>query len=343
VGNAGPSISFESIPWLILSTHESSEIRMATVSALRKFAHHRDVPKLLQKILLKERSDYVRSVARDMNDRLPVKLPELQDSNFPFNKSWDESFTLGGKEVSIAFEGVLFAGTNFDCNQEYFNYEALAKADSNLAFFEWNKEAFLAEIIYGKYNGQIVGNEIYLRVWDDVIYSQKIPEIDCSEHVYPFYHTQKGISVSYTLWVSIIPVIFTAGATAVVDLDWGWQICDDKLSAMIELIPDLTVILDGDAEVYLLIVKAGMELSGSFNAEVRPQGYVAGSNCSVGFDVRFESNPTQIDLQSYYQFDKCEFWIFDCKWGDKHTETWFSWNSQGENRVVFDEEWKIAP
>jgi hypothetical protein len=54
----------------------------------------------------------------------------------------------------------------------------------------------LAEILYGKENGQLIGNEIYLRVWDDVIYNSQIPVVDCAEHTYPLFHTEQGISVS---------------------------------------------------------------------------------------------------------------------------------------------------
>jgi len=212
-----------------------------------------------------------------------------------------------------------------------------------LYFFEFNKQAFLAELLYGKANGQIIGNTMYLRVWDDVIYNKKLPTVDCSEHVYPIYHAEPGISVSYTLWVSVIPVTFKASATAVINLDWGWQVCDSKLSAMVELIPEITIVLDGNAEVFLLIAKAGVELSGSFNAQVKPQGYLSGSNCTVGFDVILKTLPVKIDLDSYYQFHSCKFWIFDCHWGDKHTQTWAQWASPSRNDVILNKSWKIKP
>jgi len=140
----------------------------------------------------------------------------------------------------------------------------------------------------------------------------------------------------------VIPVIFSAGASVVLDLDWGWQICDSKLSALVELIPELTIVLDGDAEVYLLIVKAGIELTGSINGELKPQGYIAGTNCSVGFDVVLQTNPALIDLDSYYQFHECKYWIFDCHWDNPHTHTWLSWSSSSENEVIFNQSWKIA-
>jgi hypothetical protein len=50
-------------------------------------------------------------------------------SDFPFNKSYGGDVKLGGSVINAVFEGKLFAGTNFDCNQQYFNYEALAEAE----------------------------------------------------------------------------------------------------------------------------------------------------------------------------------------------------------------------
>jgi len=271
------------------------------------------------------------------------KVEVVYDSSFPYNVTYSKDISLGGKTVGADFSVDLFAGTNFDCNQQHFNYEGLAKASTNLEFLGWQKEAFLAEAIYGKANGQVIGDEILVKVWDDVIYQKKIPTLDCREHVLPIAHTQKGLSVSYTVWISIIPVTFRAGATLGLELDWGWQVCDSDLSALVELIPKATFTVTGDAEINLLIIRAGLELSGSLNGQLRPQGYIHGSNCSLGLDLKEIVNPFGIDFGSYYAWKHCKFLIFDCSWGDHHKQTWFHWQSSPVNRVIYEEDWKIQP
>jgi len=180
-------------------------------------------------------------------------------------------------------------------------------------------------------------------VWDDVVYHKAIPSLDCKEHTYPIGHVQKGLSVSYTVWVSIIPITFTAGGTLELELDWGWKICDSDLSALLELIPGATLNVYGDAEINLLIIKAGLQLAGSFNTQLRPQGYIAGTNCSIGIDMRQVTKPMNIGLESYYAWRHCTLWIFDCKWGQHHQHTWYQWSHAPVDKVLYDKHWTIKP
>jgi hypothetical protein len=69
-----------------------------------------------------------------------------------------------------------------------------------------------------------------------------------------------------SIWIDQFPYLL--------DIQWAWQICDSQLSAMVELIPTGTLEIDGMAEVDLLIIEAGVELSGSFNAALIPQGSI---------------------------------------------------------------------
>lgn len=135
--------------------------------------------------------------------------------------------------------------------------------------------------------------------------------LDCKEHTYPIASTTKGLDVSYTLWVSVIPgtfslvypshtsVTFKAGGKLTLTLNWGWQICDSDLSAMVELIPTATLTIYGQAEINLLIIKAGVELSGSFNTALIPQGYIHGSQCKIGLDLKQKTDPMTIDFTRY--------------------------------------------
>jgi len=340
VGNAGPAISFHSVPWERLLAHSDIIVKVAAIGALRKFKCEADVSNMLVSMIRTERDP---SVQIAIKRALHMEV-SLLGSDYPYNRSWSEDFTLGGTQVNAQFDGLLFAGTNFNCNQQYFNYKVEALADATLTFFDWHKEALDAEILYGKKNGNLVGNEIYLRVWDDVIYNEAIPTVDCNEHTYPLYHTQQGVSISYTLWVSVIPVILSASASVTLDLSWGWQIGDSKLSALVELIPATTITLEAEAQTYLLIVKAGIDLDGSFEFDLRPQGYIDGSMCTVGFDVRLDTSPSNaIALQSWYQWHECKYWIFDCHWDNPNTQTWYSWSYPSTNEVIYNKDWKITP
>ena len=148
---------------------------------------------------------------------------------FPFNKSVDDSKKLGGSVASITFGANLFAGTNFDCNQPTFNYEACADATADGSLFGVAFQALNAKAIYGKANGVVIGDSMFLEIFGKTIYSHTFPVLDCNVHTYPIAHASPGFSVSYTVWVSIIPITFSAGADLGLNLQWGWEICDSPL------------------------------------------------------------------------------------------------------------------
>jgi len=336
---------------------DSVTLKVKFLKALRKFSHKRVLPFLVQEEKLQKDKEVVGMIHK-MIGRIMKQLPPneglhnkklcpytkytLQDSNFPYNKSYDKTWTFGGKSINAQFELDLFLGTNFDCNQQYFNYEGLAEADATINFYSESKSAFEAEAVYGKANGQIVGNELYLRVWDDVIYQQQLPVVDCNAHTYPILQKSTGFDLSYTVWVSVIPVTFSAGVDLSLDLSWGWQICDSSLYAMVELIPDGALVISGNAEIDLLIIKAGVTLSAQFEATPSPQGYIQGSECEVGVDVDLTIAPMEAEFLGYYAWDHCKYWIFDCHWGEHNQQVFWSWNHPGSNEVIFNKAWKIA-
>jgi hypothetical protein len=119
-------------------------------------------------------------------------MAEVENSAFPFNKSYNEDYSLGGKAAGVYFHAELFAGTNFDCNQTYFNYEGLALVNASFSFLGFYSPAFIAEAVYGREDGSPLANELYLQVFQDVVYDQPIPSLDCSVHTYPIANTAPG-------------------------------------------------------------------------------------------------------------------------------------------------------
>jgi len=273
-------------------------------------------------------------------------LPTLfeQDPSFPYSKSFDKAIEVGGSMLNAQFGLDLFIGTNFDCNHKTFNYAAWAIANATVNFLGDSKDAFLGKAIYGKENGQNLANQLYLRVWDDVIYNSPIPTLDCNQHTYPIGSYQSpGLDVTYTIWVSIIPVTFTAGVDAEMSLEWAWQICDTDLSATVELIPDGKLVATAGALSDLLVIEGGININADFELIPEPQAFIHGSLCEVGFDVEVSYDPMEASVDVWWRENVCEWWIFDCHWGPYHTDNLWSWNAAERHVVLLKETWKIAP
>jgi len=166
--------------------------------------------------------------------------------------------------------------------------------------------------------------------------------VDCSEHTFNLFHASPAVSASYVVWISVIPVVFSASAGVTLNVDWGWQICDTQLSALIELIPGATFQAQGNVDLDLLIIKAGIELAAQVNTQIHPQAYVHGSQCEVGFDVLRTNSPMDAFFQSYFQMEDCFLWIFNCKWKNKDTQTWWQWALPSSSEVLYNQAWKIA-
>jgi len=263
-------------------------------------------------------------------------------SPFPFNRSISEDLKFGGSVASVTFDSELFAGTNFDCNESYFNYEAFACSQVDVSLFGISAQAVEAKAIYGRENGVVVGDDMFLDIFGHTIYSENFPVIDCNMHTYPIAHAAPGFSVSYTLWVSIIPVTFSAATDLALDLQWGWEICDSQLLLEVELIPSAVLSICGNAEINLLLLRCGLQLQADFNSDLIPQAKIEGSECSLEFDVDWVSNPMDANFNGYYQWKSCKFLIFDCHWGTHNENVFWSWNEPAHNQIVFEDTWKIA-
>jgi len=297
---------------------------------------------LRRKIFEGENKALVNIFERNILKKSNTFQAKIRDSPMPYNQSYNTNWDMGGEVFDLDVTGQLFAGTNFDCNETTFNYEALAEAKGTITLFGDSHDVFLAEAVYGKVNGAPEADELLLTVWDDVIYQEPIPQVDCALHTYTIFHEAPGFDVSYTLWISIVPISFTASASVDVNLEWGWQICDSSLLAMIELIPTAAPQMFGQAEIDLYIIKAGIELTGSASISVVPQGYIHGSECTIGFDVQQINPPCDVELFSYYAWQSCTLFFFDCHWGQQDQQVWYNYNYPAQDIVLFEQDWKIA-
>jgi hypothetical protein len=263
-------------------------------------------------------------------------------SPFPFNKTYGGSFKVGGAIAGVDFAANLFVGTNLNCNNAQFNYEGSAEVSAEATLFGYGQPAFDAQIVYGQENGSPLADALTVSIWGNQVYNQPIPVIDCQSGNYPLYHTAPGFSIEHTLWVSIIPVVFSASANLDLTLDWGWNVCASQLSASIDLNGDGAIELSGSSYTDLILLRAGFEISGSLNADLTPTAYVQGTACEVGFEVDETNQPMTAAVTSYYQWKKCKFLFFDCKWGDYNQQNWWSWSLPAQETVLYKQTYTIA-
>jgi hypothetical protein len=294
----------------------------------------------LQRIAASDKCAVAQGSARSILSNSPA--PKISGSDFPFNKSYGGSFDLGGKVAGIDFAGDLFVGTNLNCNNAQFNYEGSAEASATAVLFGQSQQAFDAQIIYGQENGSPLADAITLSVWGNQVYNQPIPTVPCEDGSYPLAHAAPGFSVEHTLWVSIIPIVFQASANLVLNLEWAWDVCPTQLSASISVTGDGQIELSGSSYTDLLLLRAGFELDGSFNAEITPEVYVQGTACTVGFEVDESNTPMNANVTSYYQWRHCKFLFFDCQWGDYNQQTWWSWNLPSKQTTLYKYTYQIA-
>jgi hypothetical protein len=281
-------------------------------------------------------------VAEMINNRLGPISALAAAGDLPYNKTFGFDFTLGGKIIGADFGGSVFGGSNFNCKNPTFNYEAYAQSNATLWLFGHEQQAFLAEAVYGKINGAPEADAITLSVWGKTVFSQNIPAVDCSTHTYPIAHAAPGVSVSHTIWVSVIPVTFQASADIDLNLSWSWQVCDSTLSATVSLLPAATLVVSGSATIDLLIAKAAASIDASFNQQLTPSASVEGSLCDLDFNVQLSNAPMTASFDVLYQFKKCKLWIFDCVWENPHTKTIWSWSGPSSSKSIFNKAFPIS-
>jgi hypothetical protein len=117
----------------------------------------------------------------------------------------------------------MFIGTNFDCHQPTFNYEAEAHVESWIDVFGTTKQAFYAQFIYGADEGSQLPDQAVVNVWGKQIYQKDLKAVDCSPHTVPVAHSDPGLDKKFTIWASFIPV--TLHITTNLDLDLSCVPC----------------------------------------------------------------------------------------------------------------------
>lgn len=326
--------------------HLNPSIRAQSVFALRKLDFSRnneEVIDILKQALVDEDKS-VRSAAETVSSRLGFGTlsTKLSSSLFPFNVSWSEGFEVGGTLCGLDGGIELFAGTNFDCTQPSFNYEVLGRAKSDVWLFDSRHSLLLAEAVYGKANMAPLADHVLLTVWDEVIYDKKLGAYDCKDHVKDVLHTAPGVKKTWTFFISVIPLQVSVGASLNLDIKWGWGVCDGDLSAHVYLLPTAVVSVYGSSEINLLLIAAGVKVSGSLNSQLVPDAYVKGSLCKVGLQATYKQKSMSVDVDAYYKVHKCFLWFFNCKLKESKSYNVWHWGLAPSEKVVYKKDWDIV-
>lgn len=317
---------------------QNCEVVMRATLAAAHFQPSDAINFALTRIAQQQQCAYAQGSAQSILAARPnafTQYTNVKASDFPFNKSITENVTLGGKVAAVQFAADLFVGTNLNCNTPQFNYEGSAEGSATAVLFGYSQQAFDAKIIYGQENGSPLADTITLSVWGNVVYNQAIPVVACQAGNYPLGHTAPGFSVEHTLWVSIIPITFSASADLELAASWAWNVCPTQLEAEIEVTGQASIALSGSTFTDLLLLRAGFDLEGAFETAIIPQAYIHGTACQVGFEIDANNQPLNAEITSYYQWKKCKFLFFDCKWGNHNTQTWWSWSEPAKDLVLY--------
>jgi len=269
------------------------------------------------------------------------KSMPLRASDFPYNKSFSGDVALGGSVAGIDLTADLFLGTNLDCQSTPFNFEVSAESTATASLFGQQQQVFDAQIIYGQDNNSPLADTLFLSVWGNTVYNQAIPTLDCESGSYPLAQIAPGFNVEHTLWVSIIPVVFSAGANLELTLTWGWNVCPTGLSASIDVDGVGSVELAGSSFTDLILLRAGFQLNATFNAGLIPQAFVQGTACQAGLEVDENNEPMAASITSYFEWRHCKLIFFDCKWGDYNQQTWWDWSAPEKDTVLFQQIFQI--
>jgi len=289
-----------------------------------------------------------RVVAAALRCHAPAKLPSAPAQaragpSLPFNRSGSASATLGGKAIGVTFDASFLVGTNLNCKNPAFAYEATADVQANLWLFGETTQAFDANFVYGQDGGQPLGDALTLSAFGKVVWQEKLPALQyCKQETLPIGAVQRGLSASHTVWVSIVPVTFTAAADVDLSLSWFWNICSNDLSASIGITPASQFSFTGGAEVDLLVLRAGIVLDASFSSSLVPSANVQGTQCDADVQLQFDSTSDSGYLQGYYAWRHCKYWIFDCTWGTHHQTNFWQHTGTPGQKTLFEKEWNIA-
>jgi hypothetical protein len=276
------------------------------------------------------------------SDSSIISLPGANDPTYPHSKSKDWSVKLGSHEFYLFAEAGYFAGTNFDCKHEDLNWKLAANARAGARLFHHEEDAFNAEAVYAVIAGGTVENRLRVKLWHYTLLDQKIlPDIPACppEVVKTLWSIKPGFSVQHTVVVGVVPVTFSAGISAQIDLKWGYFLCPQNMQARVDLRPSITISASAGITVHAPPFRAGISLSGSMNQEIRPTAAVNGNLCQFGVNIHRIQEPKRCSFDGWWQHWECTVHKFKphCGWSGKHDHPFWKWEGRAEDHPIWGE------
>lgn len=266
---------------------------------------------------------------------------------FDKQKSGSWSKSVGPKDLHVDLAASYFAGTDFTAcgggSGTDLNVKVGATASATASIFGHSKSVIDLNAWYVIMAGQTVQNSYSLSVFGHTVTNGKVFPYEgkaCPPHVSKnIWSASPGFSVTYTMVVVAVPVQFSAGITAQLNLAYGYDICPQDLKASVDLEPGVTVVASATAQVSLVLAHAGITLAGSINQQVRPTAFInMNGNCQLGAKVDLVAAPTTLRFYGFYGYRSCSFhhWRLRCGWHDSSHDFW-SWQNSGSSSTVWSD------
>lgn len=287
------------------------------------------------------------SIKANFEDIIEDKNIIVNSDSFDKQKSGSWSKTVGPKDLHVDLAASYFAGTDFTAcgggSATDLNVKVGATASATASIFGHSKSVIDLNAWYVILAGQTVQNSYSLAVFGHTVTTGKVFQYEgqaCPPHVTKnIWTASPGFSVTYTMVVVAVPVQFTAGVTAQLNLAYGYDICPQDLKASIDLEPGVTVVASATAQVSLVLAHAGITLAGSINQQVRPTAFLnMNGNCKLGAKVDLVSSPTTLRFYGFYGYRSCRMhhWHLSCGWHDQSHDFW-SWQGTGGSSTVWSD------
>jgi hypothetical protein len=238
-------------------------------------------------------------------------------------RGFDNSWTVGNNNAGIRFSLSGTAGIKKGCKAEHRSYMAGAYAKADILVVGQSISAVDAFVEYGLVNGSPLKNAISLKLFGKSIYTQNIPNLDCTDKTIQLKKWDKSFSFGFTIVVYIVPITFSVGLDLNFDSYLQYTICPAGLKASLIYVPSLKVTLKGGASASIAVARAGIEIRGAIRDWLNPTIYVDGNTCQVGFTLYNNVDPIEVGLYAYYQLRTVKFkkLIPRIEWGKQHSLT----------------------
>lgn len=362
VANAGPHV-MKSVQLLapFLSNDNSLRIQSAALRAVQKFPLSVSAP-LLKSMSIKKRFASLQSAYKNNVKAAEKSQTELEfesefdevftgeeaEDPFPRNESLTHRFTVGDDKVaSLMFESEVFAGTNWHCDEDYFNYEVAAASGSYLNIMGFHEELLGAEALYGKMAGKPMEDQLAFTLKGKTILQQDLSTEakQCHENINSLTKVIEPLfQESWSLWSLPVPVNLVFNADIVGGLGFGFDICDTKLGAKIDLRPEADTILQIGVEAEFAHFKMGLMTSAQAGAGLTPTTFVEFSKCDAGVELDREVEKTEFSVAATFDVREC-IWAQhqweNCHWSQATESPLFDETIDGSSAVVEQKVWSI--